>query len=560
MDSDELSIRKIQALLAAKEKEALELKIEQQKREIEAENLRTILAKRSQRAGESTGTKGDAKETEEIDAEDEEPRKLDGQASHSKRKRDEQKLKSSSSGESSCEETQGYSSDDDYEKNSDEKAPRSNTVPAELGGISEYEELRLSNIAQNARYLESLGLENIKKEMRARNSSRGTTKLDTPSRKPRDHSDACSPVRASQRRKCAPQSYSESDGHLDALLKSSRLPTPKEVGRAKARDDLRKDFFPVVACHQLYRQSDTKAATVLNRHRFEGPVDLLSFDRIFEALESINVPTTEHRSNVRRDVEDEVRSMTTGAVPSRTTGGIQLSIACKQRPRLTRLLACFCRAHNPTARFNAITINKDYASALHIDKYNLGPSLIVSLGPYESGGELWTHDLGAVDARNRFRQFDGNIPHCTIPFTGRRYSLIFYSNRFHAQMSEFDCKYLAEELGFPLPPKNFVSPTKRPNFHISVEERILAAREAYELFSNSKGGSSSLLAESRADSLPSKSRVVAGTVMGIEIGKSKLVKCFNDDERLHGQSWHGSFVGTIKYYEPSTSFFGVLFC
>jgi hypothetical protein len=76
-------------------------------------------------------------------------------------------------------------------------------------------------------------------------------------------------------------------------------------------------------------------------------------------------------------------------------------------------------------------VNRDYASAMHVDKNNLGPSAIVGLGDYH-GGRLWGQDIGEVDIQGRWCTFDGNIPHCTRPFTGTRYSLIFYTQQARA--------------------------------------------------------------------------------------------------------------------------------
>ena len=40
----------------------------------------------------------------------------------------------------------------------------------------------------------------------------------------------------------------------------------------------------------------------------------------------------------------------------------------------------------PEFCFTSVQVNKNYASALHVDKNNCGPSLIVGLGDYSGGG------------------------------------------------------------------------------------------------------------------------------------------------------------------------------
>jgi hypothetical protein len=52
--------------------------------------------------------------------------------------------------------------------------------------------------------------------------------------------------------------------------------------------------------------------------------------------------------------------------------------------------------------FTSIQVNKNYASALHVDRNNKGPSLIIGLGNYQ-GGQLWTYDQGPLDVKNKVR-------------------------------------------------------------------------------------------------------------------------------------------------------------
>ena len=84
---------------------------------------------------------------------------------------------------------------------------------------------------------------------------------------------------------------------------------------------------------------------------------------------------------------------------------------------MTKTLTSFAKAFVPQGfSFTSIQVNKNYASALHCDSNNLGPSYIVGVGDYEQGA-LWTQDKGEVDCKHRWCEFDGNIPHCTLPYT-----------------------------------------------------------------------------------------------------------------------------------------------
>ena len=97
----------------------------------------------------------------------------------------------------------------------------------------------------------------------------------------------------------------------------------------------------------------------------------------------------------------------------------------RRQPRLARLLAEFGDKILPEGfPFASIQLNYAY-SAMHTDKSNDGPSAIIALGEF-TGGELWTADRGVLPCRNELRLFNGNQPHCTLPFKGERYSRFIF--------------------------------------------------------------------------------------------------------------------------------------
>jgi len=95
-------------------------------------------------------------------------------------------------------------------------------------------------------------------------------------------------------------------------------------------------------------------------------------------------------------------------------------------------------------------LTKDTQSPLHVDALNVGPSAILGFGDFR-GGELWVLGSGArrVGPEQPLR-FDGTRPHCTLSFTGTRYTAIFYLNRCHEELAKGDGDYL-QNLGFALP-------------------------------------------------------------------------------------------------------------
>ena len=91
------------------------------------------------------------------------------------------------------------------------------------------------------------------------------------------------------------------------------------------------------------------------------------------------------------------------------------------------------RLKDPKFKFTSIQYNKNHRAARHRDAKNTGVSYIVGLGDYK-GGELIIFDENEKnpvkhDIKGKFNTFDGSkYPHETAPFSGERYTLVFYSN------------------------------------------------------------------------------------------------------------------------------------
>jgi hypothetical protein len=83
-------------------------------------------------------------------------------------------------------------------------------------------------------------------------------------------------------------------------------------------------------------------------------------------------------------------------------------------------------------KYTSIQYNKNNQCQKHLDKNNIGESMIVGLGDY-TGGELIIYDEDGNnpvkhDIRYKPFKFNGSIyPHETAPFEGERYTLVFYS-------------------------------------------------------------------------------------------------------------------------------------
>ena len=100
----------------------------------------------------------------------------------------------------------------------------------------------------------------------------------------------------------------------------------------------------------------------------------------------------------------------------------------KKHMELLRLSKALLKSHAPRYAFHSVTINKNHASAKHVDRNNKGFSYIIGLGTY-TGGELVFDSgpyKGSHNIRNKWLKFKGDHPHWVKPFKGERYTLVFY--------------------------------------------------------------------------------------------------------------------------------------
>eukprot|EP00397_Hematodinium_sp_SG-2012_P033760 GEMP01036121.1.p1 GENE.GEMP01036121.1~~GEMP01036121.1.p1 ORF type:complete len:340 (+),score=75.47 GEMP01036121.1:96-1115(+) len=110
-----------------------------------------------------------------------------------------------------------------------------------------------------------------------------------------------------------------------------------------------------------------------------------------------------------------------------------------------------CDQENPGFGFTSIQVNASVRAKPHVDKQNKGASRMLCLGEYE-GGDTWYHDGegdgeytcekklskdydagtklrgSTLKTRNRWIHFDGNRLHYTLPFTGERFALIYFTS------------------------------------------------------------------------------------------------------------------------------------
>jgi hypothetical protein len=140
-----------------------------------------------------------------------------------------------------------------------------------------------------------------------------------------------------------------------------------------------------------------EAERALDRSPYELPVMVtdqqlpkVDFDVVYRALEQIDIPVNESRMNVKLQEQQVLRGMCIGCVNARSNGVCASTQTYRMR-YLTYLLVEFARRALPKDfAFTSIQVNKNYVSAMHVDKGNMGPSYIVGVGDY-TAGKLWIH-------------------------------------------------------------------------------------------------------------------------------------------------------------------------
>merc|ERR1711974_148180 len=86
------------------------------------------------------------------------------------------------------------------------------------------------------------------------------------------------------------------------------------------------------------------------------------------------------------------------------------------------------RSFDSSFHCTSIGFNKNFRGSPHRDDKDCGPQVATALGEY-TGGRLRVHSQNGiidVDTKNRWCRFDGRYEHEVLPFSGTRYSVIFY--------------------------------------------------------------------------------------------------------------------------------------
>ena len=100
-----------------------------------------------------------------------------------------------------------------------------------------------------------------------------------------------------------------------------------------------------------------------------------------------------------------------------------------EHPYLMDIFKEFRDHYFPDFKFNQVQINKNFSMKKHLDSRNVGKSYLVSFGDYTGGKTRVYRDNGYTDLDSNCNPvtFDGSkYYHEVLPFSGTRYSLVFF--------------------------------------------------------------------------------------------------------------------------------------
>ena len=103
-------------------------------------------------------------------------------------------------------------------------------------------------------------------------------------------------------------------------------------------------------------------------------------------------------------------------------------------PHVYDKLSALISNYDPSFSYTHITLNRNLRCKRHTDGGNAGPSYIAAFGNFK-GGKLLVEPPGGgtpemeLDLKSRFVKFNGKTqPHETIPFSGERFTLVYYTS------------------------------------------------------------------------------------------------------------------------------------
>jgi hypothetical protein len=168
------------------------------------------------------------------------------------------------------------------------------------------------------------------------------------------------------------------------------------------------------------RKSHKKKISPQNEH----------IQNVLYELEQIKFPTCTSRKNISNKgieafVLGDVNYRGQALVNFKTRGPSRYN---KKFKSLYNSLRKLISHHDPDFIYTTIQVNKNVFCEPHVDKNNVGPSYVIALGDF-IGGNIVVEGK-EINIHNKMFQFNGTKGHWITPFTGTRYSIVFFEHTF----------------------------------------------------------------------------------------------------------------------------------
>ena len=156
-------------------------------------------------------------------------------------------------------------------------------------------------------------------------------------------------------------------------------------------------------------------------------VDESRFAELYKMLESITIRLLSEKGQTTRRGFGTHRAATFGTVRTRSGTQVALSRVSKKYPDIYEALFALGDELAPDFDFTSVHVNKNVVCPPHKDSKNVGPSMLVSFGPY-TGCEVVVEGK-QYDARHTPHVFDGSkLEHWNnATLEGTKYSLVYYT-------------------------------------------------------------------------------------------------------------------------------------
>jgi len=223
--------------------------------------------------------------------------------------------------------------------------------------------------------------------------------------------------------------FSRSVGRFNTII--SRLRSWFHVEHAKVVGDGQGNysFYPpscLVYCVRLEKRSRKQIMTFI-----EQEADI--YKRLSRELMEVKLPKRK-RNGVYSGTQ---RSVTFGWVFNWYKGGKRLATCNEKFPLVYALLKEIIKFSDISFQFTSIQVNQNVNCKPHIDKNNVGETVIIGFGDYSEGNIVVERKVKLI--RNRrtsynisgnFLRFNASNFHWTEPWIGNRITVMFYSNRY----------------------------------------------------------------------------------------------------------------------------------